>query len=195
MSREYDNPSNPSGLDILIDKYTIPDVMFRHRPKVTQAPTPQQMAVQAEQANAYRNLTVPAQRPAVYQKALNIELVTGAAAVPISSTQFQCDGILLSVPTGGTSIFFGYGSGVTTGSGIEIRAGIPAFFSPDNNREQWELQRSLEALVGIIAQVNGYAPLDSFRSPRVYMDASQYWVIGTGAQTVAVMLFLSPEFQ
>ena len=187
---------NMTGLDLLVDEYTIPDVMHREGPQATNAPIPG-VGVSGSwyQTNTYRNVTIPGQRPAVYQKALNLSLVTGTGAVALAPTQFQVDSILLSVPTGGTSVFLGYGSGVTTASGIEIKAGVPMLIGPDNVREQWELQRALEALIGIIAQANGLASPPPFMSPRVYMDAGQYYLIGTATQTVAVMLFLSPEFQ
>lgn len=141
-------------------------------------------------------VTTPGVRPVVYQRALNFSITVTTVPTPIAlSGQFQCDTIVLSVPTGGTSVFFGYGSGISTASGIEVKAGVPMAITADNVREQWELQRILEALAAMMASDRGYQPLGKFRSPRVIFDASQYFLVGTGSQAVGVMLFNLPELQ
>jgi hypothetical protein len=104
----------------------------------------------------------------------------------------------------GNSTFFGFGSGVTSSSGIEVRPGLPQFFSPDNSREQWELQRLLEAITALIGFMIGYQtgmpPVPGpgqFMAPRVVMNAHDYYLVNlTGiTQTVAIMLFTVPEYQ
>jgi hypothetical protein len=141
-------------------------------------------------------VTTPGVRPVVYQRALNFSVNVTAVPQPIAvSGQFQCDSMVISVPTGGNSVFFGYGSGVSTTSGIEIKAGVPLAITADNIREQWELQRILEALAAMLANDRGFQPLGYFRSPRVVFDANQYFLICATTQTVGVMLFNVPELQ
>jgi hypothetical protein len=92
-------------------------------------------------------------------------------------------------------VFFGFGSGISTTSAIEIRPGLPVEISTENTREMWEVQRVLEAIAGMVAGQIGVEGLGSYRAPRVVFDASDFFVIATGATTVRVMIFLSPEYQ
>ena len=67
-----------------------------------------------------------------------------------------CDAMIIDVySTAANSVFFGFGSGVTITSGIEIQAGNPLILSPDNVREQWEIQKPLEFIAAILAQQAG----------------------------------------
>jgi len=141
-------------------------------------------------------LTMPATRPIVYQRALNYQLTAGVNPVPLMNGAFQCDTIILDVlSTAANSVFFGYGSAITTGSGIEIRAGLPIAISTDNNREQWEIQRLLEVIAGMIAAERGYSPLGPFKAPRVIFNCNEYFVVAAAPTTVRVMLFTVPEYQ
>jgi len=141
-------------------------------------------------------LTLPGTRPIVYQRAISYQLTADVVAVPLMNGGFQCETIVLDVlSTAANSVFFGYGSGITTTSGIEIRAGLPITLSTENGRENWELQRVLEAIGGMIASVLGVAPLGVYRAPRVIFNANEYFVIATAPTTVRVMLFPTAEYQ
>jgi hypothetical protein len=143
-------------------------------------------------------VTTPGVRPVVYQRALNFSVNVTAVPQPIAvSGQFQCDSMVISVPTGGNSVFFGYGSGISSTSGIEIKAGVPLALTADNDREQWELQRVLEAFTAMMAADRGYQPLGLFRAPRVVFDANGYFLVCAAGltQTVGIMLFNIPELQ
>lgn len=144
-------------------------------------------------------LTAPGVRPVVYQKAVNYSISVGTTPVNLLNNQpgkMDCDSFLIDCPSSaGNSVFFGYGSGVTTTSGIEIRPGLPQFFSPDNVREPWELQRCLEYIAGIIGRWFRFPTLDSYRAPRVVVDAGQWYLVATTTTTIAVMLFQVPEQQ
>jgi hypothetical protein len=150
-------------------------------------------------------ITQPGVRPVAYQRAFNLTLAVTDQPVAIQAGTFQCDAILVDVPSSSVnSAFFGFGGGVTSASGIEIRPGIPQFFSPDNVREQWEIQRLLEtitALMGFMVGLqSGLPPIPGpgkFMAPRVVMNAHDYYVVNaTGiTQTIAVMLFTVPEYQ
>jgi len=159
------------------------------------------------------DITIPGVRPVVYQRSYNLILpVPGsdAGAIPIQGGTFQCDAILVNVPSSSTnSTFFGFGSGITsTNGGIEVVPGVPQFFSPSNVREQWELQRLLEAITGMLGfmiqmQFGGGDPSSNpgtpgkFMSPRVVMNAHDYYLVNAPGitQNVAVMLFTVPEMQ
>jgi hypothetical protein len=141
-------------------------------------------------------LTTPGTRPIVYQRALNYQLSVGTTPLPLTNGNMQCETIILDVDsTLATSVFFGFSSSVTTGSGIEVRPGLPVVLSVDNVREQWEMQRILEAIAGMIAAQGGYNGLGSYRAPRVVFDASDFFVVATGTVNMRVMLFLTPEYQ
>lgn len=171
---DYSNPNAPAGTITACPPVTGPPIM----------PAP---------------LTAPGVRPIVYQKAVNYSIVVGTTPINLINNQpgkLDCDSFLIDCPSSaGNSVFFGYGSGVTTTSGIEIRAGIPQFFSPDNVREPWELQRCLEYIAGMIARWLRLPVLDPYRSPRVVMDASQWYLVATASTTISVMIFQVPELQ
>lgn len=150
-------------------------------------------------------ITLPGQRPIVYQRALNLSLTVTDSPIAIQPGTFQCDAIEISVPSSsGNSTFFGFGSGITASSGVEVKPGIPQLYSPDNVREQWEIQRQLEAIaamlgvyIGQVLGIGSIPPLGKFMSPRVVMNAHDYYLVNaTGVtQTVAVMLWTVPEYQ
>ena len=137
-------------------------------------------------------LTPPGARPVVFQQALNFNVTLAAnVAQPLSNGSFQCDTIVIDVySTAANSVFFGFGSSVNSLNGLEIRPGLPITFSPENQREQWELQRCLEAL----AAMQGVT-LEHYRAPRVVFDSAKYYLFATAATSVSVMLFTVPEFQ
>jgi hypothetical protein len=141
-------------------------------------------------------LTSPSTRPVVYQQCLNFNITANVVPVPITNGAFQCDAMILDVlSTAANSVFFGFGNGITATSGIEIRPGLPVVIEASNTREQWEIQRLLEMIAGMIAAERGYNPPGEYRAPRVVFDASDYFVVATTATTVRVMLFMSPQFQ
>jgi len=141
-------------------------------------------------------ITDPAQRPVVYQRGLNFTVTANTTPVALTNGDFQCDSIVLDVySTAANSVFVGYGSGVTVLSGMEIRAGLPVTLTPENSREQWELQRILEAIGAMIAAERGYGSPGKFRSPRVVFNARDFWLVAAVATNVSVMLFTVPELQ
>jgi hypothetical protein len=154
-------------------------------------------AEQLIQTDVYQDwLTQPGQRPIVFQRAANYQIAVGTNPVPVANSSFQCDTMVFSVPAGGTTCFVGFGSAVTTSSGIPIIGGTaPTAISPENTREPWEVQRLLEAIAAMIAAERGYNSIGAYRAPRVVFDANDYFLVSTAAQTVAVMLFFVPEFQ
>lgn len=151
-------------------------------------------------------LTTPGVRPVVYQRAFNTTVVVNdTTPAPLMNATYQCDAFLIDVPSSSTnSTFFGFGAGVTVGNGIEVQPGLPQFYSPQNVREQWEIQRLLEAITALLGYYVGMAdqgmPIPTpgqFMAPRVVLNAHDYYLINnTGiTQNVAVMLFTVPEFQ
>lgn len=140
-------------------------------------------------------ITPPGQRPFVYQAAVSTGLNVGTTAVPLSNAQNPIDGVILSVPDGGTEVWIGYGSGIQVGGGMLVPAGGSRFLSPDNTRELWELQRTLEMLAGIDTTQNGLPALPLYRAPRVVLDLSKYYAIASGAQVLGVLAFYVPEGQ
>lgn len=137
-------------------------------------------------------------RPVVYQRALNFQLAVGLTPIQITNGQFQCDAIVVDNPSSnGNSVFFGYGSGITATSGIEIFPGVPLVFSPTNSRIQWEIQRAIESIAAMMADQLGYGAVGKGRDPRVAINANEYSLVGpvAGPTTVAIMLFLIPEMQ
>jgi hypothetical protein len=142
------------------------------------------------------NITDPGTRPIVYQRGLNFQIAVTTSPQPITNGGFQCDGMVLDVPsTAANSIFFGFGSGITTSSGIEIRPGLPVLFAPDNTREMWELQRLLEQIATILANQAGLPTLGQYKAPRVVLNGSDWYVVTTLAVTMSVMLLNVPELQ
>jgi hypothetical protein len=154
-------------------------------------------------------ITVPGVRPVVYQRAANLSLPVTDQPIAIQAGTFQCDAILINVPSSSlNSTFFGFGSGISsTNGGIEVVPGVPQFFSPTNVREQWELQRLLEAITAMLGELislqlgggpgtNPGTP-GQFMSPRVVMNAHDYYLVNaaTISQNVSVMLFTVPEMQ
>ncbi len=138
------------------------------------------------------DLTTPGARPVVFQQALNFQVtLNGISSQPLTNGSFQCDTMVIDVySTVGNSVFFGFGSNVNASNGLEIRPGLPLRLEPENTREQWELQRCMEAISIMLG-----APLPVYRAPRVVFDSSKYYLFATTATTVAVMLFTVPEFQ
>ena len=162
------------------------------------APPASQVSVQSlTAANIWDGwVTTPGTRPVVYQRALSYVVSANTVPVPLTNGAMQCETVILDVlSTLGTSAFFGFGSAINDTTGIEVRPGIPVSFSLDNDREQWELQRILEALTAILASDRGISPLGLYRAPRVVFDASDYFLFATTAVPVRVMMFLTPEYQ
>lgn len=189
-----------------LSRVNIPDVYPRRddpfRPGVGYVPeTAPPASLLSEQDLVVANVwdgwvTTPGSRPVVYQRALNFQVAASVVPVPLTPGNFQCDTIVLNVDsTVLTSAFFGFGNAVNATSGIELQPGLPVAISADNTREQWETQRILEAIAGMIAGERGYSPIGPYRAPRVCFDASDYFVMAATPITVRVMLFLLPEFQ
>ena len=160
----------------------------------------------SEGAELYaESITIPGVRPIVYQRASNFVLPVTDSPIALQPGNLQCEAFLINVPSSSSnSSFFGFGSGVTSTSGIEVQPGIPLFFSPSNIREQWELQRLLEAICSLlgyaIGQAEGMPPIPTpgqFMAPRVVLNAHDYYMVNaaTVTQNVAIMLFNVPEFQ
>ena len=140
-------------------------------------------------------LTIPAQRPIVYQRGLNFNFPVTTVAQQLQVNRFDVDSFVVDVPsTALTSVFVGW-AGVSTTSGIECRPGIPIEIASDNTREYWELQRSLEVIAALLAQQAGMPPLAPYRAPRVAINLEDMFIIGTVAQTIAIMTFAIPEQQ
>lgn len=198
-----------------LDRAVIPDVYPRRDdpysptgiippPAGTPQGAPTLPGAGAQQALFQDYITMPGVRPVAYQRANNFQINVTDSPTPIQTGTYQCDAILISVlSTSVNSTFFGFGSGINSSSGIEVKPGVPQFYSPSNVREQWELQRNLEALVALMGtlvamQTGGtFTGPGKFMSPRVVMNAHDYYLVNaTGiTQSVAVMLFTVPEFQ
>lgn len=142
-------------------------------------------------------LTEPGPRPVVYQAAINFNITLAPnVAQPLTNGSMQCDTMVLDVfSTAANSAFFGYGSNTNATNGIEIRAGLPIAIGPENYREQWELQRVLEALFAVMAGHELADSLGSYRAPRVVFDPAKYFLFATAITNVSVMLFTVPELQ
>ncbi len=141
-------------------------------------------------------ITTAGARPNVIQDSLNYSIpLVANTSTPLIPRSMLVDAIGINVPsTAASSAFFGRGS-VTSVSGWEVRPGIPQVFRTDNNREMWELQRTLEYIAAMLAADRGAGQLPTYRAPRVAWDASQYQLFATAAVTVAVMLFYIPVQQ
>jgi hypothetical protein len=154
----------------------------------------------AEQQQAisdfFAELTSPGSRPAVFQRALNFSIAANTTPVPLMNQDTPCDSMVINVySTAANSVFFGFGSGITTTSGIEIRAGLPVVVAPDNTREMWEIQKSLEYIAALMAYDRGLPALGPYRAPRVVFNAKDYFVVASAATAVSIMLFYVPEQQ
>jgi hypothetical protein len=193
-------------IDDWLSRVNIPDIYPREqdpfKPSVGYAPTdgPAASILSADllvSGNVWDGwLTNPGTRPIVYQRALSFQVTANTVPVPLTNGAFQCETILLDVlSTAANSVFFGYGGGITPTSGIEIRAGLPIVLTTENGREQWELQRVLEAIAGMIAAERGYNALGPYRAPRVIFNSNEYFLVATAATTVRVMLFMTAEYQ
>lgn len=137
--------------------------------------------------------TKPGPRPVVYQEAQNLQIPVTASAAPIMPGSFAADGIILSVPAGGNPVFFGYGSSLVAGSGIQIAASQPVLIAPSNSRELWEIQRVLEAMY---ASMTGQ-PLQPWKAPRVAMDLNKWYLVCSAGltQTVGAIALYIPDAQ
>ena len=143
-------------------------------------------------------LTMPGERPRVFQRAVNMQVTVPAApaVIAVTNNRFECDSFLLDVPsTAANSVFFGYGAGVTTTNCLEVQAGTPILIEPENTREQWELQRQLEFIAAMLAELRGYPTLGQYRAPRVVFNAGEYFLTATAATVMSVILFSIPELQ
>jgi hypothetical protein len=141
-------------------------------------------------------LTQPGERPHVFQRAVSTSITAGVAPVPIMNQRFDCDTIVLDVPTtAANSVFFGFGSGVTVTSGIEIRPGLPIAITPDNNREQWELQRMIEMIAAMMAVQLGFDSIGQYRAPKVVFNANEYFVVAAATTVMSALVFYVPEMQ
>lgn len=205
MSRPFDpNREEYFNRVILADVYPRKEDPFRPgrgaipggAPAASMVSPEELAAIQSGQAPIQLLLTPPGQRPVVFQTAANISLSVGTTPTAFQNSQYQCDGFMVSVDnTLTTSVFIGYGSGVTVLSGIEVQPGIPQLFAPDNNREMWELQRGIEQIAAMMALFLGYSPLDTYRAPRVVFDASKFYAVATATVNASIMLFNVPEQQ
>jgi len=188
-----------------LSRVTIPDVYPRRddpfRPSVGEIPSTAPPASMETPAGLVPNIwtdwvTTPGTRPVVYQRALNYQVTANVTPVPLTNGAMQCETIVLNIDSASTpNAFFGFGNSITIGSGIEIRAGIPLVFDLNQDREQWELQRSVEAIAAMLAAQFGVTGLGYYRAPRVVFDASDYFVVAASAVTVRLMIFTTPEFQ
>lgn len=143
-------------------------------------------------------LTQPGPRPVVVQRAVNMQITVpvAPAVIQITNNRFECDSMVLDVAsTAGQSVFFGYGSGVTTTNGLEIQPGLPILIEPENTREMWEIQRQLEFIAAILAHQAGLPALNQYRAPRVVFNAAEWFLTSTVATVMSVMLFSIPELQ
>ncbi len=184
-----------------LSRATIPDVYPRRddpfRPAVTvipgQAPAETEIPPPGIGGIPY-SLTTPGQRPYIYQNANNLQLTVQTAATRLQNQRFECDTIVIDVPsTAANSVFFGFGTAVSLTSGIEIQPGIPLVISPENSREQWELQRALELIAALLAFERGVPDMGPYRAPRVVFNAFDYCLIAAAPTIVSIMLFYVTE--
>jgi len=191
-----------------IDRVILPDLYPRkddpYEPPAISIPSgvplpsmvPGEQLVQTDVYSGW--ITTPGQRPVVYQRAANFSINVGTSPIALMNQNFPVDTIIISVPsTAANSVFFGYGSGVTTGSGLEVRPGVPVAIIPENTRELWEIQRVLESIAAMIAAERGYNPIGTYKTPRVVFNLSEYFLIAgvVGPTVTAVMAFFTPEGQ
>jgi hypothetical protein len=181
---------------------TIPD-MLKHGGVAQQAPTLTQL--QTGEATdgtpggpdpIVTSITSPGGRPEVQLRGINFVLPVLTTPTPITGNRLSVDTIIVDVPSSAAnSVFFGYGGGVSTASGLEVRPGIPLIWQPDNGREAWELQRQLEYIALLIGATQLVPNLPTYRAPRVVVDPSQYYCVAAVNTNVAIMLVYIPEQQ
>jgi hypothetical protein len=141
-------------------------------------------------------LTMPGQRPVVSQRAVNYGFTAGTASLPLTAARLEIDGFMVNVPsTAANSVWLGFGSSITVGTGLEVQAGVPVFFSASNDRQEWELQRALEYMAAVAALQNGLQPLPAYRAPRVVLNAADWFIIASAATNISLMFFFIPEQQ
>ena len=198
-----------------VDREVVPDVYPRKRDPysaggVLQAPAGTPSAGMDFTGNPLADIfnnaiTTPGQRPVAYQRALSQTIAVTDSPIAIQPGTFDCDAIMISVPSSSlNSTFFGFGSSVSSSSGIEVVPGVPQIFRPENVREQWEIQRLLEYMAAVLGVFVGQSlfgqtipPLGQFMSPRVVLNAHDYYLVNapTISQNVATLLFNVPLFQ
>lgn len=141
--------------------------------------------------------TNPGARPSVFQRGGQFNVAIGTTPVPLVTSDFPADSFILNVySSAANSVFLGFGGALTLTSGLEVRAGTPAFFGADNTREMWELQRTLEILVALAAANLGQSPiLNPYKAPRVVLDLSDFYVIAAAPTVATVLWFAIPESQ
>lgn len=141
-------------------------------------------------------ITMPGERPKVYQRGVNFSFNVTAAAQPLSQSRFEVDSFIIDNPVANiASVFFGFGGGISVTSGLEVRPGLPIEWATDNTREQWELQRALERMYNLMAFGAGAPIPDPYKAPRVVYDLSNIFIIAAGPLTVAITAFFPPEQQ
>lgn len=207
MSRPIDRIQQGPGPGSLgsdwISRVTVPDLYPRKsdpfRPPGAQPPAylpPMDAGASQVIQDFYAELTSPGARPAVSQRAINFSIAANTTPVPLINQDTPCDSMVLNVySTAANSVFFGFGSGITTVSGIEIRAGLPVVVAPDNTREMWDLQRPLEFIAALMAYQYGMPAPGPYRAPRVVFNAKDYFVVAPALTAISVMLFYVPEQQ
>lgn len=184
-----------------LSRVTIPDMYPRlddpFQPSAGAVPPGTPMA-QGEIPNPISvQLTQAGMRPTVVQRATQFALTTGVLTpLAIVANRLEVDAITIDNPSSNAaSVFFGFGSSTSTTSGLEVVPGIPLTIGPDNQREQWELQRVLEFMAALMAVSQSATGLPPYKSPRVVLDASNWFVITAGALTFSVTLWFIPEQQ
>jgi hypothetical protein len=203
MSRNIPGQPNPGELGSdWISRVTVPDLYPRQsdpfKPAGANPPPnlPPDLAGNPEIAAFYAELTSPGTRPPVFQRALNYNITAGVAPIPLINQDTPCDAIIVDVfSTAANSVFFGFGSGINVTSGIEVQAGNPLILSPENVREQWDLQKPLEFIAALMAKQFNLPALGTYRAPRVVLNANDYFVVAAAPTAVSVMLFYVPEQQ
>jgi len=190
-----------AGSDYM-SRVTVPDVYPRNadpfRPAAAGSPGCVPGGPLPPPAFDLRCLTSPAQRPMVTQRATNYQLTVPAApnAIALANSRFECDSIVLDVPsTAANSVFYGYGSNVSSTNGLEVQPGLPILIEPPNTREMWEIQRQLEFIAALLARQAGVACLPPYRAPRVVFNANEWFLTASAGTVISVMLFFIPELQ
>ena len=197
-------PDDPYAGSDWLSRATIPDMYHRKDDlfapsQLVDAP-PGSVAPTTAEAPITASLTVPGPRPTVYQRAVSFQVSApvAPASIAIVANRIEVDAITVDVPSTVTSsVWFGYGSQVAVGIGIEIQPGIPITFSPNNTREQWEIQQIIEFMAVIMAYQSGVPPMEHYRAPRVCLDASSFFITtgAVAAVSVAVTLWYIPDQQ
>jgi hypothetical protein len=183
-----------------LSRVTIPDMYPRtddpFRPSAGAVPPGTPMAQGELPSPISVSLTQPGTRPNVIQRASQFAFTTAVAPAAIVANRLEVDAITICNPsTNATSVFVGFGSGVSTTSGLEIVPGVPLTITQDNQREQWELQRVLEFMAALMAVSQGATGLPPYKSPRVVLDASNWFIVAASALPISIMLWFIPEQQ